>query len=352
MLDYLVTNKDWIFDGWGVAAIGLLITAVTAGGAWLYKKFRSSPNPPQLITVAHPIPVQLIPPKKEKQPSTELNTEVASIVKRFNTVLSLMNQRRTYNQYTIAKLAQIMQLSSVSELEDIFLGKCEPGFGFIDRFCDSFGVYKEWLINGEITPYYNNDKLYLMPLDYFDEIMSSKPDRIFFIRCNSPIGETFIVLKFSDWKYKIIGFMWHISDHVGGAGQVQIFNMYCLIKALEKEGLIAKCTGRLLNEESFRELYNGTVFPWGILESPNSYANYWWDDFIDVYHKSWLGRSQFWISDHYEALYGKGFLFAQEVVRYDLEDHEKRKAAQPRIHVPQHCIVCRALSNKEDDRTF
>ena len=70
-------------------------------------------------------------------------------------VLSLMNQQRTYNQYTVAKLARIMQLNSVSELEDIFLGKREPSFDFIDRFCECFGVYKEWLINGEITPYYN-----------------------------------------------------------------------------------------------------------------------------------------------------------------------------------------------------
>jgi hypothetical protein len=122
MLDYLLAHKDWVFDGWGVAAIGLLITVVTTGGRWLYKKCRSSPNPPQPISILHPIEVQLLPQKKEELPSTEPNSEVTGIVKRFNMVLSLMNQQRTYNQYTVAKLARIMQLTSVSELEDIFLG--------------------------------------------------------------------------------------------------------------------------------------------------------------------------------------------------------------------------------------
>ena len=352
MLDYLLANKDWVFDGWGVAAIGFLITAVTAGGAWLYKRVRSSPNPPQPISIPHPIEVQLLPPKKEEHLTTEPNSEVAGIVGRFNKVLSLINQRRTYDQYTIARLARIMQLNSVSDLEAIFLGKHEPSFDFIDKFCNCFGVYKEWLIDGEITPYYNEDNQTRMPLDYFDEIKRLNPELVFLVMSNSSTRDTLIVLKFFDWQYKILCHTCAISDHVGGGGQAQIFSMYCLIKALENEGMFTRLRGRRLNEEDFRQLENGNIFPRGVLESGFGYAKYWWHDFTDVYHKSWIARSESWIADHYEELYGKGFLFAQEVVRYYLKDHDKGKASQPRIHVPEHCTTCRALSSKEADCSF
>jgi hypothetical protein len=238
-----------------------------------------------------------------------------------------------------------MQLNSVSELEDIFLGKCKPNFDFIDKFCKCFGVYKEWLINGEITPYYNSDRRNLMPLDYFDEIKSSNPERIFFVTCNSPARDTFIVLKLNDCKYKILHFTWAISDHVGGTGQAQIFDMYCLIKSLENEGMSTKCTGRMLEEQSFRQLCSGHVFPWGLLESPNCYANYYLDDFTDIYHEHP-------IAVNYEGNYGQGFLYAQSVVRYDLEAREKQKAAHPLLHIPKHCTTCRALSSKEVDCIF
>jgi hypothetical protein len=135
MFDYVLTHKDWIFDGWGVAAITAVGGALIAVGRLLYNRaVRSPANRPQPISVPHPIEVQLLPPKKDEQLSTEPNSQVTGIVKRFNAVLPLMNQRRTYDQYTIAKLAQIMQLNSVREFEEIFLGKHEPSFKFISRF--------------------------------------------------------------------------------------------------------------------------------------------------------------------------------------------------------------------------
>jgi hypothetical protein len=233
-----------------------------------------------------------------------------------------------------------MQLTSVSELEDIFLGKREPSFDFIDRFCECFGVYKEWLINGEITPYYNNDRQHSDPLDYFDEIKSAKPDRLFFVTRNSPARDTFIVLKVSCCKYKILHRTWPISDEVGSTGRYQIFSMYCLIKALENEDRPIWCTGRMLDEQSFRQLRSGEVFPWRHLDSPSCYADHYLDDFTDAYH-------EYPIAVNYEARYGKGFLFAQSVVRYYLEEHERGKAAQPRLHIPQHCTTCHALQTQK-----
>jgi hypothetical protein len=139
--------------------------------------------------------------------------------------------------------------------------------------------------------------------------------------------------------------MWHISDHVGATGQGQIFSMYCLITALENEGKY--CSGRISNKEDFRQLSGGHILPWGVLEAPNCYENYWCRDFLDVYNTAIIAIT--YESSHgqpfYESRYGKGFMFAQSVVRYELEDHEKSKAANPSIH--KSCTTCLALSTKD-----
>jgi hypothetical protein len=335
---FVIAQIQWIFDGFGVPVV-----------VWLYRKFSRAPsNVPQSISVPDPIERRLLPSKKAEEIALEQHSEVTDMIKRFNIVLSLMNQRRTYQKYTIAKLAQILQLHSIGELESVFLGKREPSFEFIDNFCRCFGIYKEWLVNREITPYYNDGRKHLMPLAYFDEIKLSKPEQIFFIRCKSPVGETFIVLKFSDWKYKILSYLWHISDHVGGTGESQIFSMYCLIRALENEGRY--CSGRILDNEDFRQLRSGNIFPWGVLEAPNCHENYWCHDFLDVYSTNIIATTyeSNYGQPFYESTYGKGFAFAQSVVRYELEDHDKRKAANPSIH--SGCTICLALSSPANSR--
>jgi hypothetical protein len=166
---------------------------------WFYKKFfGSSINVLPLISVPQPFEVLLVPSKTEKENALEPVSEVTEMTKRFNIILHLMNQRRTYQKYTIAKLAQIMQLQSIGELESVFLGKCEPNFELIDHFCGCFRIYEEWLVNGEITPYFNGYGQHLMTLDYLEEIKLSKPERIFFVRCDAPVGEAIIILKFSN----------------------------------------------------------------------------------------------------------------------------------------------------------
>jgi hypothetical protein len=119
---------------------------------------------------------------------------------------------------------------------------------------------------------------------------------------------------------------------------------------LENEGRY--CNGRILHKEDFRQLNSGYIFPWGVLEGPNCYERYWCYDFLDIYSNTPIATN--YESRHgqglYESLYGKGFTFAQSVVRYELEDHEKSKAANPSMH--RDCIICLVLSPKDNKDMF
>ena len=260
--------------------------------------------------------VEVIQPPSLPARDVQDSSEVASIVKRFNRILDLMNEKRRYRKYTIAGLAQLMKLHSVGELESVFLGNHEPSFDFINHFCETFGVNRNWLIEGKEAPFRNSDEAHYDPIEYLNEIENLKPNKLYFIRSASEVGEVFLLLKFSDHKYKIISRVWHISDHVGAGGQSQILGMYRLILALQMSKFGLSCGGRILKEENFNDLLYGEVFPGSIIDFP-AQENPWWDDFVDVYHK-------YPISSNYASLYGNGFIAAQSIVRLKLEEIKER----------------------------
>lgn len=284
-------------------------------GGWLLKRFRSEPITAQPISASR-VQVEVFESQPIAAKRIQPNSEVASIVKRFNQVLDLLNENRTYGKYTIAGLAQLMKLHSVGELECVFIGTQEPSFEFIDHFCTTFGVNRNWLIEGKEAPFREHERTHYDPLSYFAEIEARSPTRIYFIRSASEVGEVFLLLQLSDCKYKIISRVWHISGHVGAGGQSQIFGMYQLILALQKSRLIGLCGGRILAEDKFNKLLSGNVFPGSIIEFP-AQENSWWDDFVDVHHR-------YPISSRYESLYGNGFMVAQSIVRWKLKEDGAR----------------------------
>ena len=247
-------------------------------------------------------------------------TEVELVASRFRESLELMNEGNTYTPFTIAKLAQLMKLHKIGELERVFNAEEEPSFEFIAHFCNTFGISKNWLIHGQGTPYNNPGQTNFDPLEYYSEIEKENPNRIYFIMNNSEVGEVFILLELSDFKYKILQRTWHVSSHVGGGGRSQIYGLYKLIRKLKKNDHSLKCGGRILEPEVFEKLLSGRVFPESVLSRP-SFENPWWDDFTDVYGK-------YPISSNYEEWYGKGFSYAQSVVREKLEAESANKSMQ------------------------
>jgi hypothetical protein len=115
--DYVLAHKEWIFDGCGTELVVVLVSITGAGVMWLYKRFFRSSNSISLpISIQQPLDVRLQSTKEQEGIALEPVTEVSEMVKRFNIVLNLMNPRHPRPKYTIAKLAQIMQLDSVGEL--------------------------------------------------------------------------------------------------------------------------------------------------------------------------------------------------------------------------------------------
>ena len=246
--------------------------------------------------------------------ASSLTPEVLGITKRFNEVLKLMNEQRKFELFTVADLAKEMELESVGVLEKIFVGQNEPNFEFIERFCNCFGINRNWLEKAESKPFAKpgNEEGKNYATDFIGEIGKIKPGNIYFIRTKSESGEVFLVLQFSLYRYKIVGGLWPIRGNVGTRGNAQILNLYDFLLFLKSKHVFI--LSRILDDDSFMRLYEGSVFPGNIIS--NSRESDWADDFMDVDHE--------YAHLDYLALYGDGFMRAQEIVRQRLARDKSR----------------------------
>jgi hypothetical protein len=218
-----------------------------------------------------------------------------------------MNEGRTHNEFTIAKLASIAGLPRAGELERYFSGEEEPTFAFIDHFSSVFGVNRQWLKFGEWTPYYLSEETHpLEATDYYERIVSLNPAHIFFVQDTSTCRESGIILKLADWKYHTLPRYWRISSEVGGTGRHQIYCFYKLIVKLKNDGFYGRCGGRRLAPQQFSRLFGGQVFPGALIGRPMTESN-WWDAFTDIIH-------EYPIATRYRELYGEEFVAAQMIV--------------------------------------
>ncbi|RDE22886.1 hypothetical protein DV711_10020 [Motiliproteus coralliicola] len=303
MLNYIMENKDWLFSGAGVAVVTLILS--------FFFKRKSLAEPDaiqnQQVDIKEVESLQGVSP-------IEL-TEVEKVAKRFRTTLELMNEGRNYSQFTIPQLAQLMKLHKISELENVFTGRTEPSFSFIEDFCKTFGVCKEWLIEGKGSPYSSDMPSKSDPMDYLSLIEEVNPESIYFVKENTDTAPAFILLKVSKWKYLILSRTWHISDVVGAGGQRQLYSFYNLIKELrDKKSLHTSCWGLTLSKDEFNSLLCGETFPGkytdaGFSEDP------WWDDLTDIDHK-------YPIAENYEQWHGKSFIKAQEIIKWYMSERK------------------------------
>lgn len=301
MINFILENKEWLFSGIGV----FIVT-----GAWkFFTQSKSGASPVQLSKSE-------IPTIQEEKMTDKVDeiSEVKGIVNRLNKFKELLNENRAYDEFTIAKLAEIMGLKSVGELENYFKGKSEPDFEFLKNFCNVFGVSYSWLSEGKGEPFYINKQTNYDPLAYYPYIEALHPEKIYFIRSDAREGYTFILLKLFDWKYEILHRSWNISSHVGAGGQSQIYGMYKLIKKLKEKSYL-KCYGRILKDKDFDLLFQGKKFPSSIIDFKNQDSP-WWDDFTDINHS-------YAISKNYENWYGSEFMAAQRIVKLFLEQENK-----------------------------
>ena len=248
-----------------------------------------------------------------------------AVARRLNRLLHLLNAARHAYSFNVPEMASYLRLNSASELESYFLGESEAPFDLLDQIAVAFGVRPDWLKfgHGKEPFYLNNHSLGLNRAAFIEQIRALKPQAIYFVRSLNEEGYATIVFRMSEWRYEGTYDDWNVSGHVGGTGHRQLFQLWKLLKAMDKDLDLMRITyGRDLPPDLYLSLRRGEVYPGAVLDQPNRYRSNWHDDFIDIDHKQP-------IATHGYAHYGEAFVKAQALVRQsrDFQQEDARKVS-------------------------
>lgn len=294
MLNLLDDHYKWIFSGVGNSFIGTIYKLFKIKGKKSNRKSakKETKNVESIIRIKQP----------EKITSQILETQQVS--HRFKITLELINEERRYDNYTIAKLAQIMNLKKISDLENVFTGALEPTFNFMKKYAETFGINFKWLSEGHGTPFDYSEERIIDPTGYIRIINERDFYCMYLLRSDCEKGRTLAVFRLNDWKYETIKHYWHVSSHLGGTGSMQLLNLYNFIETYKYRISIK---GKSVSDVDFGYLYSGEKYPGYILDKYSGDSN-WWHDLTDLNNE---GASK----NDYEKKYGNEFVIARNIIR-------------------------------------
>jgi hypothetical protein len=246
------------------------------------------------------------------------------VADRLKLSLGLLNKSRRAYSLTIAEIAAILGLSSVSDLESYFLGEKEASLALLDQISDTFGLNPGWLKFDKGARFaYKIHELHYHRGGLLGLIEELKPQMIFFVRCLNDWGYAHVAFKLTDWKYEGTRDGWNISDHVGATGQGQLYELWqSLSKIKERRELTV--VGRDLPEDRYFSLIGGEIYPGTLLEGVDRYRSSWFDDFTDIDWKYPIAADRY-------SRHGSGFVQAQRLVR-DCRDYRQQERQAPPLH--------------------
>ena len=262
----------------------------------------SAHRPPSNGDAARP-PVLPIP---GTHASTNQLTTAQMTGERLRTLISRLNETTPDgNGVSISRLAMMMALDRAGDLERYVAGQDEPTFDFLRRLAASVGSNPEWLITGKGPIFPCPVAAMYDPMDCAPIIASEPFERIYFVRSRGFRGETVIMARESEFRYRLLNHPWTISGEVGAGGQWTIRRFLELLNSLSDSERARKCGGRMISAELFDRLVSGDAHPDTVfLAEPTE--NPWWDDFCDIRHRMP-------IANQYEFWYGAPFLAAQQI---------------------------------------
>jgi hypothetical protein len=242
--------------------------------------------------------------------------------KRLQLALRLINQNRHSDLLTIEKIAYQLRHEDCSFLNDCFSGKKEAPFKMRENISEEYGLNISWMNFGEKSPFYPELEISESnPCLQADKFLKMNPESIYYLQTKEDERESLILLKMSENKQLILKNSFRVSSHVGGGGTIDMVYFYKLMKRIFKEyylkhkGFVA---GRKIENTTYEKLINGELFP-GVVSGPGYRNSHWWDDWMDIYHKSNIANG-------YGDEHGEEFLKAQEILRGRLELEFEEKA--------------------------
>lgn len=338
IINYLSTNKEWIFSGIGVlvlTAIGAIVKMILNKNKKTEEHVMSDNTLVGNNIIGNNNVINL------KTPEQKEKLEKSWFSNRFSKLQKLLNEASggTEEEFTIEYISSIIGLDDVNELKKYLFQDCEPNDDFKERFVKAFGVNREWMLHNKGNyPFKTN--VQMLDNDAMDILLESDLKNIlkFIVVIGMDEGKRYacIIRKTSEYCYELYPKKYYLFSDVGGAGKRKLVNFYRFLKESDR---INKLDGVVYyaDADKFKKLYMGEIAPF-MVERFKPIPSFT-DVFLDL-------KCEFGYSD--SCVWDEDLIKVQEKIRTDIEHSEKINQQEDRKRIQQNLgIVDYAQSQEE-----
>lgn len=277
MLEFIkkVFTAEVMLSGWFPVLI------VTIGG-YLFKGFWEKKTDELKRSVDDVSEALSIQKKKESEKISE----------RLNEFIGLLGE-----DITLEKIREILEIDSISNLENILNNQEVATAAFLEKFCSKLGANYTWITEGKREPFEIKGNSAELP-SFFINNMKKEYDEFYLIRAEDENGHIFVVTKSeNNIKYNIFPTNWlsnnpyltknknseyYTFDYYDDKDKALIANLYqTLNKNLYSSDI--KFYSRILSKQDFNEVLSGKAYIGKYINNSKYQRGVnWWRDFGDM----------------------------------------------------------------------
>lgn len=237
---------------------------------------------------------------------------VAEVSGRLNQVIKLASGPNRDESAVLAYLVELNPELSLTELEEARVGTKEPSSEIITKICESLGASYQFIRHGTETPFHPREGDHVPIRQYLGLFSEDGVETIWFVRANEYPHTSFIVIKYNEFKFRVLPHEFHVSAENGSGGASSLSELARLTEALQKARLDAVATSGLeIDSLIAKPILHGQLHASEIFRK-SSKRSYWWEDLADVEHKRHCAKD-------YKNLYDKEFFNAQRIIAWARE---------------------------------
>jgi antitoxin FitA len=227
---------------------------------------------------------------------------LAEVGTRLTDVLDKVNRVRAARLQKPSHIAKAIGEERVYDVEEWFVGRCEPTFTQLEKIADYLGCSREWLQHGDGKMFdIQSQRLEENPANAVTQLLDLNQDEskrvrfLHLIRENDESGSLVIVKQYESWHCTVWNTPIHVSEAIGAGGERALANLSVTLQLLygyytssHPKGLVIK--SYLLPRENCEALRGGTVHPLASLEFGDERP--WWEDIWD--EEQYSSHSDYW----------------------------------------------------------
>lgn len=252
-------------------------------------------------------------------------SSVRKVSGRLREILDAVSAGGRARDRTMAFICEKVPGLTLSALEGFATGAAEIGVDQARRVCEAIGASFDYLWLGDGVPFPVDEQGPRSLGAYLSLFRKDEVEAVYFVRGNRLPHLAYVVLKYDEFRYRVMSANWHVSSQNGHGGSVGLSELVRLTEHVQQqrrsEGRI-KVFGLEAPAKAVETVSWGGAHP-NALWSKGAKRSYWWEDIADVDHLLPCAKQ-------YAENYGEEFLNAQRLIKWVRTKDAPTEASQVR----------------------